>query len=298
VTLWPTGQSQPVVATLNSMDGRIKANGAIIAAGSGGAVSVFATNDTHVVLDINGYFVPVGAGGALAFYPLTPCRIADTRAAGGFSGAFGPPSLAASTTRTFPIPSSGCNVPSSAQAYSLNFAVIPPGPLGFLEAWPTGQSQPVVSTLNDPTGTIVANAAIVPAGTSGGINVIATNPADLIIDINGYFAPPGPGGLSLFTPAPCRVLDTRASPGAPFRGQMDVNGTASPCGIPNSAQAYVFNTTAIPQGALGYLTLWAKGSPRPAVSTLNAVDVAITNNMAMVPANNARSAPLRAIALT
>jgi hypothetical protein len=34
----------------------------------------------------------------------------------------------------------------------------------------------------------VANAAIVPAGTSGSINVYAINATDLIIDINGYYA--------------------------------------------------------------------------------------------------------------
>ena len=69
--------------------------------------------------------------------------------------------------------------------------------------------EPLVSTLNDLTGTIVANAAIVPAGTGGDISVYPSNDTDLIIDINGYFAPPGTGGLSLYPVAPCRVIDTR-----------------------------------------------------------------------------------------
>ena len=34
---------------------------------------------TAVILDINGYFVPASDPTALAFYPVTPCRIADTR---------------------------------------------------------------------------------------------------------------------------------------------------------------------------------------------------------------------------
>ena len=78
-----------------------------------------------------------------------------------------------------------------------------------MTVWPTGQPQPTVSTLNDIPGTIIANAAIVPAGTGGDISVYPTNDTDLIIDINGYFAPPGPGGLSLYAVAPCRVIDTR-----------------------------------------------------------------------------------------
>jgi hypothetical protein len=55
---------------------------------------------------------------------------------------------------------------------------------------PAGQTQPLVSTLNAPTGTITANAAIVPAGANGDLSVFVTNDSDLIIDVNGYFAQP------------------------------------------------------------------------------------------------------------
>jgi hypothetical protein len=37
----------------------------------------------------------------------------------------------------------------------------------------------------------VANAAIVPAGTNESISVFVSNPTDVILDINGYFGPPG-----------------------------------------------------------------------------------------------------------
>ena len=50
-------------------------------------------------------------------------------------------------------------------------------------------SKPVVSTLNDLTGTIVANAAIVPAGTENTTAVYPSNTTNLLIDVNGYFAP-------------------------------------------------------------------------------------------------------------
>jgi hypothetical protein len=36
---------------------------------------------------------------------------------------------------------------------------------------------------------VVANAAIVPAGTAGSASVFVSDPSDVIIDINGYFAP-------------------------------------------------------------------------------------------------------------
>src|SRR5262249_38771640 len=66
--------------------------------------------------------------------------------------------------------------------------------------WPTGVPQPVVSTLNSFLGTVVSNAAIVPAGTSGSVNVFVTNNTDLIIDINGYYAPQS--GITLAQGAP------------------------------------------------------------------------------------------------
>ncbi len=73
---------------LNSLDGRIKANAAIVQAGTEGAVSVYVTNTTNVVIDIDGYFV-TPSDSTLAFYPITPCRIADTRPSSGFVQPFG-----------------------------------------------------------------------------------------------------------------------------------------------------------------------------------------------------------------
>jgi hypothetical protein len=282
ISMWPTGQAQPLVSTLNSLDGRVKANAAIVPAGTSGSVSVYATDATDVILDINGYFVSSSTSGALAFYPLVPCRVADTRNA---SGALGGPSLVGSHARSFPVLSSTCGIPSSAQAYSLNFTAVPQGPLGYLSVWAAGQGQPLVSTLNAPTGTVTANGAIVLAGTNGAINAYVTNNTDLVIDINGYFALPGTGGLSLYTLPPCRVLDTRQNAGL-LTGTLKVNVTESECGVPTSAQAYVFNATVVPPGPVGYLTLWPFGATQPEASTLNALDGSLTSNMAAVPAGS------------
>jgi hypothetical protein len=282
LTVWPTGQSRPEVSTLNSPDGRIKSNAAIVVVGANGAISVFATDTTDVILDINGYSSDASNITGLAFFPLTPCRIADTRAP---EGLLGGPDLAAQSTRAFPINGGVCAVPEGTQVYSLNFAAVPKGPLGYLTAWPAGQPQPVVASLNDVTGTVAANAVVVPAGANGDINVFATNATDLVIDTNGYFGASRQGGLSLYNLPPCRVLDTRRNGGSPFRGIMEVavNGT---CGVPATAQAYVFNATVVPSGKFGYLSLWPHGEPQPVVATLNAVDGAITSNMAIVPAAN------------
>jgi hypothetical protein len=284
LTAYPAGQPAPLVATLNSIDGRVKSNAAIVPAGTNGAISIFATDATDVIIDINGYFVSNSNPNALAFYPLTPCRVVDTRNP---NGPLGGPSFAAQDVRTFPVLSSSCNIPASARAYALNFAAVPSGPLGYITAWPTGQVQPIVASLNAPTGAVTANAVIVGAGTNGSVDVFALSATDLVIDITGYFAPPGAGGLSLYNVAPCRVLDTRLPAGSlPFTGTRDVNVAASPCGVAATAQAYVFSATVVPPGPLGFLTMWPQGQQQPPTATLNAGDGAVTSNMAIIPTNN------------
>jgi hypothetical protein len=286
LSVWPASQSQPLVSTLNSLDGRIKANAAIVPAGVNGAVTLYASDSTHAIIDINGYFVPASGAPNLAFYPVTPCRVADTRNP---TGDFGGPALAPAVARTFAMPTSSCGIPASAQAYAFNMTVVPSGSLGFLTTWPAGTAQPAVSTLNALTGVITSNAAIVPAGVSGGITVYATNTTDLIVDINGYFAPPGTGSLDFYTATPCRVLDTRLA-GGPLGGPIMGAGESrsfvvpsSVCGIPGTAQAYSLNATVVPPGPLSFLTLWGSGA-QPLVSTLNATDGAIVANAALVPA--------------
>lgn len=125
----------------------------------------------------------------LVFVGITPCRLVDTRPSGGFSGAFGPPSLNGNESRTFPLPSStACSIPSSVAAYSLYVSVVPPGIVGYITMYPTGQPLPIAATLTDVVpGGIVTNSAIVPAGTSGSIDVYAEFSTDLVIDINGYY---------------------------------------------------------------------------------------------------------------
>ena len=114
--------------------------------------------------------------------------------------------------------------------------------------------------------------------------VYPSDDTDLLIDTNGYFAAPASGGLSLYTVTPCRALDTRGvGSGQPFQGELTVNVIDGACAPPSAAQAFVFNATVVPPGALGYLTLWPDGQDQPVVSTMNAIDGAITSNMAIVP---------------
>jgi len=279
LTIWPFGENQPIVSLLNSPDGRVKATAAIIAAGQGlyqNVLNFYASNTTDVILDLNGYFTAPGSQ-TLQFYPLTPCRIIDTRN-GQDQG-----TLQAGVERDYAV-TGKCGLPGTAQAYSFNVTAIPArGGLDYLTVWPQGLQLPIVSTLNDDTGTVVANAAIVPAGNNQTIAFYPhNNNTDLVLDVNGYFAPPGSGGNSLYTVPPCRIYDSRNNNGQPFTGERTVPVAGNPCVPPSAAAAYVFNATVVPSGRLPYLTLWGAGEQEPPVSTLNAYDGFITSNMAIV----------------
>jgi uncharacterized repeat protein (TIGR03803 family) len=285
LSVWPAGRNLPLVSAMNSVDGRVKATAAIVPTGASAAVSVYAADTTHLVVDINGYFTQTG-NSTLAFYPLTPCRVTDTRDK---NGDLGGPYLKGGENRDFPLLESNCGLPQQGvQAYSLSLSALPHGPLGYLTVCPTpsnpNQDCPVVSTLNSYGGQVTANAAIGPAGTGGAVRAFASNDTDLIIDINGYFGASEPGGLSLYPTVPCRVLDTRPHP---FQSLLDppVDVLGSPCRVPSQSVAYVFNATVVPRGPLDYLTLWRDGSGQPLVSTLNAYDGVVSSNMAIVPAS-------------
>ena len=137
----------------------------------------------------------ITASAPLPFIALTPCRVADTRG-NGFTGQYGPPSLAANATRSFTI-TGQCGVPATAAAVSFNFAALNVGAGGDLRVFPAGGAVPLVSTLNYNASTPnIANAAVVPLGAGGAITVQAdATSIDLIIDVNGYYD--GSGSLQL-----------------------------------------------------------------------------------------------------
>jgi hypothetical protein len=97
-------------------------------------------------------------------------------------------------------------------------------------------------------GGLVGNDAIVSPGANDPNDVFAT---DLVIDITGYFAPPGsPGALYFYPLAQC-VGGAR----------HDFPILSSSCGIPPSPPGYSFNMTVVPPGPMGFLTVSPFGQP-------------------------------------
>jgi hypothetical protein len=167
---------------VNVPTGTMTANAAIVSVNplSAESVSVEASEDTDIAIDVNGYFalgILPGAEG-LSLYTLPPCRILDTRPNGEFQG-----------ERTVPVTTdNNCSVSGVAKAYVLNATVVPPGPLTFLTLWADGTNQPGTSTLNAEDGVTSSNMAIVET-TNGSIDAFASQTTQLLLDISAYFAP-------------------------------------------------------------------------------------------------------------
>ncbi len=176
--------------------------------------------------------------GPLALVGVTPCRVVETRAeyAQGFAGAFGPPAV--SGVRDIPIPLSNCGIPGTARAYSLNITVVPQGPLAYLTAWPAGFPIPNASTLNSFEGKVVANAAVVPAGTGGAISIFTASVTHVIIDINGYYTDTsGGGGGGAAGPQGPAGATGPTGPAGPTGAASTVPGPTGPAGTTGAAGA-------------------------------------------------------------
>ncbi len=56
LTVWPAGQPQPEVSTVNSYSGAVAANAAVVPAGKAGDISIYVEGETEVLIDVNGYY--------------------------------------------------------------------------------------------------------------------------------------------------------------------------------------------------------------------------------------------------
>ena len=134
------------------------------------------------------------AGGPYSFFPLTPCRVVDTRNAVGPQGG---PALAANAIRSFAIINvNSCGVPSTAKAAALNVTVVSPTDVGDLRIWPYQSPVPLASVINFSTADFaLANGAIIPLASISGIDISVQNDmppgsagtVHLVIDVAGYF---------------------------------------------------------------------------------------------------------------
>ncbi|MBI4910606.1 MAG: hypothetical protein HY820_43740 [Acidobacteria bacterium] len=319
LTIWPSGESRPDFWTARTTTGGYVANAAIVKAGVNGGVSVYASNNVNLILDINGYFTDEVNATSLLYYPVSPCRAVDTR--GPVYSSLAPPygnqRMQARENRTLRLPgtpNATCQIPAAA-AYSVQLTLAPGdltngNPVAFLTAYPAGVPRPNISNMNALYGYAVANSAIIPASSNGSIDVYAYDSTNLIIDVTGYFAPEdGTGrGLLYFPLTQCRVMNTQdPSLTGPFGGPAVSNSAdrslpipSGRCaGLPATARAWALNASVVPSGVpMPFLSMWPSGTSWPNISQLNAFQGQTVANSGIVPASSNGSIDLRVAGFT
>jgi hypothetical protein len=134
------------------------------------------------------------ADGPFSFFPLTPCRIIDTR---GPIGPQGGPALAANTIRNFTVINiNSCGVPVTAKAAAFNITAIQASEAGDLRVFPYLSAVPFASVINFSSADFaLANGAIIPIANISGLDISvqtdmapgSTGHVHLVVDVTGYF---------------------------------------------------------------------------------------------------------------
>jgi hypothetical protein len=153
---------------------------------------------------------------------------------------------------------------NGATAVSLNLTLTDTSGGGNVVAYPDGTAQPTASNINYAAGQTIANAAIVPVGADGYIDLAkqGAGSVDIIADVEGYY---DATGRSAYLPvSPTRLLDTRSASWG--QGPLPKGDYIYlPAAYDNNAlqitsiTGFVFNTTVTNTGGGGFMTV----SPDP-----------------------------------
>jgi hypothetical protein len=185
----------PAVSNLNLAAGAIRANLVTVPIGTNGQVSIYnRSGAVRTIADVAGYYT---AGAGLAYYPLNPTRVLDTRVGTNTAlGSTAPIPQATTYTLGLGLTTTTGNgivtVPASAQAIVFNLTAIQPTASTYLTVYadPAHTSRPLASTLNAPAGAIVPNLVIASLAAdrmTGLFNDAGATP--VIADLAGYYAP-------------------------------------------------------------------------------------------------------------
>ncbi len=197
-SVYPTPASSgppPTISNLNLTKGITRANLVTVPIGAGGQVSIFNYSGAiRTIVDVQGFYAP-GAGG-LAYYPLTPVRVLDTR--NGTNTPLGS-TAAISAGKTFVLPLAGstttssgmATLPANAGVAVFNLTAAAPTSSTYLTVFAASSTTvPMASNLNPAKGAIVSNLVISKlGGTGGGVRIFNANgTCPVLADLSGYYA--------------------------------------------------------------------------------------------------------------
>ncbi len=206
-TVWPCGAPRPEASNVNFTAGSVVANGVVASLGNG-AICIYSDQESDVLVDVLGWFVPNGA--SVPYVGAVPQRLVDSRnAIGGPTGVITPSSPRAVAVRGVTLSVNGAlqQVPSDASAVALNVTMTQTQAGGYATVWPCGTTRPEASNVNFGTGATVANGVIAPIGADGSVCLYTSANAHLIVDIAGWFS--GGSASSFVGNVPKRLVDTR-----------------------------------------------------------------------------------------
>jgi hypothetical protein len=177
------GQNPSSSSTLNIDPAEDRANMSITAIGDDGAIHVHnASGQIEVLVDIVGWFAPGSAGSRYYALPQ-PVRMLETRSGIGLRHS---PLAAGDVVDVRVGGLSG--VPYTATGVLLNGAGILPTANGFLTVWSADQPYPGLSSLNEMTGAVTANATLPQLGSSGQVAIRnSAGSGNVLADVEGYF---------------------------------------------------------------------------------------------------------------
>jgi hypothetical protein len=130
-------------------------------------------------------------GSELQFIAVAPCRILDTRIAGGALTASSRDFSAVTPYDAQGGLADGCGIPATAVSLQLNLGAISQGnSTGFVKGWASGSPEPNASLVNyDPSGA-VANMVTVPLSASATFTLRTNRSAQVFADVAGYYVQP------------------------------------------------------------------------------------------------------------
>ena len=256
LTVWPDGTPRPAVSMVNVPVNQTMSNSAIVPVTSSGRLSVFnLSGNTHVAVDVQGYFTAPSGGLGGGFVPTQHTRIVDTRSGLGTTTG----SIPAGGSRTVTL--TGGVIPTGAASTFVDLIVTGATAPGHLRVGPGG-SAGARSVIEYIAGT-TTHAVSVQLSASGQATFSnnGTGAVHLVLTAQGYTTTSSASGAGLRTVTATRLLDTRANGAAaiPAGGEVDlqIGGTN---GLPTRAIAgTALNLTAVTPSGIGYLTAWPLG---------------------------------------
>ena len=286
LTAFADGAARPATSNLNFVTGEAAANLVVAQLGADGRVDLHngSTGTTQLIVDVSGYYLTGTAATPGAFTPTAPRRMLDTRIDLG-NTAPGPGQI-----RTLHVAGVGAIPPTGVSAVAMNVTVTQPGASGYVYVpgpAPAALADRPSSNLDFAAGQTVANFVMAPVDSLGNVYFVnrSNGTTQLVADVFGWYLSGNTTRAGAYTATEAtRVLDTRTSSGPTGPGravQVRVSGAGNT--PPDHVGEVVLNVTVTAPTVAGFVTAYADGMARPAVSTVNFVAGQTVPNLVIAP---------------